>query len=268
MMNLVVTIAVCGLLIAISGCAANRQARPPSAQSAIPSFQTDEPLQLSMAPEREQHRLIDRVKKVSVPPADFEGEGWRPLFNGNDLAGWTEGNFGGGGELEAGEGILVLGMGQPFTGLRYSNEFPVTNYEIALDAMRVMGSDFFCALTVPVADSFCSLIIGGWGGSLVGISSLNGMDASENETTKFLGFENNRWYRVRMRVTPKRLEAWIDQEKVVDVVTSAKLVTVRPGEIEECKPLGLATWQTAAAYREIHFRPVDGPADPPPKSLY
>jgi hypothetical protein len=134
--------------------------------------------------------------------------------------------------------------------------------------MRVMGSDFFCALTVPVADSYCSLIVGGWGGALVGISSLNDMDASENETTKFLEFEKERWYRIRMRVTPKRLEAWIDKNKVVDVVISGKRVSLRPGEIENCRPLGIACWQTAAAIREVRFRRVDGPADPPPKSPY
>ena len=80
-------------------------------------------------------------------------------------------------------------MGDPFTGINWTNDFPKMNYEVALDAMRVMGSDFFCGLTVPVGDTFCSLIVGGWGGSLVGISSLDGMDASENETTKFISFE-------------------------------------------------------------------------------
>ena len=51
-----------------------------------------------------------------------------------------------------------------------TNEIPKINYEVALDAMRVSGSDFFCGLTVPVNDSFCSLIVGGWGGGLGGVS--------------------------------------------------------------------------------------------------
>ena len=108
-------------------------------------------------------------------------------------------------------------MGNPFTGVNWTNDFPKMNYEVAFDAMRVMGSDFFCGLTVPVGESFCSLIVGGWGGTLVGISSLDGMDASENETTKFVSFETGRWYRIRLRVTEKKLQAWIDQEKLVDV---------------------------------------------------
>jgi hypothetical protein len=131
---------------------------------------------------------------------------------------------------------------------------------VALDAMRVMGSDFFCGLTVPVGTNCCSLIVGGWGGSLIGISSLNGMDASENETTKFSNFESGRWYRIRLRVTEKRIQAWIDKEKLMDVDTTDKRISVRPGDIELSQPIGVAAWQTASALREIKFRQVSGPA--------
>lgn len=60
---------------------------------------------------------------------------------------------------------------------------PVMNYELSLEAMRVDGSDFFCGLTFPVGSNFCSFIVGGWGGGVVGLSSLNSEDASQNETT-------------------------------------------------------------------------------------
>ena len=133
------------------------------------------------------------------------------------------------------------------------------NFEVALDAMRVMGSDFFCGLTVPVGTNSCSLIVGGWGGSLIGISSIDGMDASENETTKFSNFESGRWYRIRLRVTEKRIEGWIDKEKLVDVETSKRRISVRPGDIELCMPFGVAAWQTGAAMREIKYRRVSGP---------
>jgi hypothetical protein len=66
-------------------------------------------------------------------------------------------------------------------------------------------------------------------------------------------------------VTRDRLEAWIDQEKLVDVVTTGKRISLRPGEIEESKPFGLASWQTSAALRQIKLRRVDQPADPPKK---
>ena len=205
------------------------------------------------------------VKAASAPSLPFEGEGWKALFDGRSLTGWRETQFAGHGESELRDGMIVLKMGDPFTGINWTNDFPAMNYEIALDAMRVTGSDFFCGLTVPVNDSFCSLIVGGWGGALVGISSLDGMDASENETTKYVTFQQGRWYRIRLRVTQDRIEGWIDQEKLIDVVTAGKRISLRPGEIEESKPFGLACWQTSAALRNIQLRRVSQPADPPKK---
>lgn len=197
---------------------------------------------------------------AAQPPSPLAGEGWQTLFDGRTLAGWRETPFAGHGEVYCQAGAVVLSMGDPFTGINWTNDFPRQNYEVALDAMRVAGSDFFCGLTVPVGTNCCSLIVGGWGGSLVGISSLDGLDASENETTKFSNFESGRWYRIRLRVTEKRIEAWIDKEKLVDVATTDKKIAVRPGDIELSQPFGVAAWQTSAALREIKFRQVSGAA--------
>ena len=157
---------------------------------------------------------------AAQPPAPFEGRGLAgDVRRARAWKGWRETPFAGHGEVHCQAGVIVLSMGDPFTGINWTNEFPKMNYEVALDAMRLMGSDFFCGLTVPVGTNCCSLIVGGWGGSLVGISSLDGMDASENETTKFTSFESGRWYRIRLRVTEKKIEAWIDKDKLVDVDT-------------------------------------------------
>jgi len=193
---------------------------------------------------------------AAKPPAPFEGEGWQPMFDGKTLTGWRETEFAGRGEVQCQNGLMVLNMGDPFTGINWTNEFPKMDYEVALDAMRVTGSEFFRGLTVAVGDSFCSLIGGGWGGSLIGISSLDRMDASENETTKFMNFEQGRWYRIRLRVTEGKIEVWIDKEKLVDVVTTGKKISLRPGDIELSKPFGLASYQTTAALREIRMRSV------------
>ena len=199
---------------------------------------------------------------VTNAPAPFPGEGWESMFDGKTLTGWRETTFAGRGEIECRSGVILMNMGDPFTGLNWTNGFPKMNFEVALDAMRVMGSDFFCGLTVPVGDSFCSLIVGGWGGTLVGISSIDHMDASENETTKYVSFETGRWYRIRLRITENRMEAWIDDKKMADAVTTDRAISLRPGEIELSKPMGVACWQTSAALREIKMRRVAGPADP------
>ncbi len=174
----------------------------------------------------------------------------RVLFDGKTLQGLTVTDFAGRGEVYVEKGLLVLNQGY-MTGVHWTNNPPKTNYEIALEARRVSGNDFFCGLTFPIAGTNVSLIVGGWGGGLVGISSIDGNDASSNDTTKFMAFEKDRWYAIRVRVTPKRLEAWIDKEKVVDTETEGKSFGLRSGPIEESAPLGIATYETQAHLRNI-----------------
>ena len=248
------------------GCSGNRVAPTPNKAPVVVAATT--PASMPAQPAPESPPLRHYKKFAEIPSEPFPGEGWQNLLDGHSLAGWGIVNFAGHGEVEMESGAVVLPMGDPFTGVTYTNPFPKVNYEIALDALRVMGTDFFCGLTVPVGESHCSLILGGWGGSLVGISSLDSMDASENEATKFKQFENGKWYRVRLRVTEKKIEGWIGDEKLIDVVTEGRKIALRPGEIERCAPLGIAAWQTTAMVREIKFRRVDGPDKPPKKQDY
>ena len=199
-------------------------------------------------------------KAANEKPVPLPGEGWQSLFDGKSLAGWRVTQFAGAGDVEIKSGVIVLGTGSPFTGIGWANEIPKMNYEIALDAMRVDGADFFCGLTFPVGDSFCSLICGGWGGAITGLSSFDGMDASENETTKFINFETGRWYRIRLRVTQNKIEVWIDEKKLIDVETTGRKISLRPGDIEMSKPFGITSWQTTGALREIKLRRIENPA--------
>ncbi|NOX55178.1 MAG: DUF1080 domain-containing protein [Planctomycetes bacterium] len=180
---------------------------------------------------------------------------WISLFDGKTLKGWKITDFGGQGEVTVKDGQLILGMGADLTGITWTHpeKLPKIDYEVSLDAMRVDGTDFFCGLTFPVKDSPCTLIVGGWGGGLCGLSSLDGMDASENETSTFMDFKNGRWYHIRLRVTGKRIQAWIDDEKIVDVDITDRKLSVRI-EVELSRPFGIATWQTTAALKNIRIR--------------
>ena len=186
----------------------------------------------------------------SVPTA--ENKDWRTLFDGQTLKGWAITDFGGHGDVKVSDGRIILGNGV-MTGVTWTSDIPRMNYEVELEAMRVDGSDFFCGLTFPVGKDPCSLIVGGWGGSLVGLSSLDGEDASSNETTKFMNFENGRWYKIRLVVKSNKIQAWIDDEKLVDAVTTDRKISIR-FEVELSVPFGIATYSTTGALRNIRVR--------------
>lgn len=175
------------------------------------------------------------------------------LFDGKTLAHWKVTDFGGQGDVYVKQEQIFLEKGNDLTGISWTEPVAPMNYEISLEAMRVNGSDFFCGLTFPVDANCCSLVLGGWGGSVCGISSLDYYDAANNETTRIIDFENGRWYHVRLRVTPAKIEAWLDEEKIVDVSTAGRVIDTRV-EVDQSKPLGIASWQTAAAIRNIRLR--------------
>ncbi|MFT5497601.1 MAG: hypothetical protein ACI9TH_003008 [Kiritimatiellia bacterium] len=177
------------------------------------------------------------------------------LFNGKDLSEWKPIDFGGQGEVSVTDGNLVLGSGEMMTGVVYTAEEPPArmNYEISLEAKRMRGDDIFCGLTFPVGTNCVSLIIGGWGGVVCGISSVNYMDASENETTAVVKFEKDQWYAIKVRVTPGKINFWLDGEELIDLETTDKKLAVRPGDIELCQPLGMCSWQTEGVIRNIQL---------------
>ena len=152
--------------------------------------------------------------------------------------------------------MIVMEKGDRMTGVTYTRgDFPKMDYEVTLEGKRIDGRDFFCTTTFPVGKDHCSLVVGGWGGRLVGLSSLNGMDASENDTRIERGFEKDRWYRFRIRVTEKRIQAWIDADKVIDVDTEDRKISTRIECIPN-HPFGIATWDTVGAVRALRVRPL------------
>lgn len=178
---------------------------------------------------------------------------WKSLFDGSSLQGWRETPFSARGKVRVDNGAIVLEKGL-LTGVTWTREFPKSNYEVRLEAMRVDGHDFFAGITFPVYDSFCSWINGGWGGMVVGLSNLDDMDASENDVSIRRSFESGRWYRLRLRVTEDRIQAWIDDEVVIDAYFATRVVGLRPGEIELSKPFGIASYSTTARLRKLEYR--------------
>lgn len=202
------------------------------------------------------------MSSAAALPGFAAQEGWRELFDGKTLAGWRSSGFEAEGAVKVqpafrdGRGAIVIEQGLTLSGISWTrgSELPRENYEITLEAMRIEGGDFFCGLTIPVGKSACTFIVGGWGGNLVGISSIDDADASENETTTGGNFEDGRWYRIRVRVTEEKIETWIDEERFTDLGWKGKKIWLRPGDIQKSLPLGIATYMTKAAVRDIRIR--------------
>jgi hypothetical protein len=185
--------------------------------------------------------------------ANIEIPGAIRLFDGETLTNWESANFGPQGQVYVSEGAIVLGMGDGPTGITWQDSFPKENYEVTLEARRLMGIDFFCGLTFPVKDDFCSFIVGGWAGPVVGLSTIDGLDASENETKTLMRFNKDEWYKIKLRVTAEKIETWINGEKIVDLPYQGRKIDIRP-EVELSRPFGIATWKTKGAIRNIYLR--------------
>lgn len=180
--------------------------------------------------------------------------GWKDIFDGKALGSWKAVDFGGQGSVEVKDGAIEAGEGVALTGVAWKGDgFPKTNYELALEAMKVDGSDFFLGIAFPVGEKTCSFVAGGWGGGVVGLSSLDGMNASENDTGSAQSFKKNQWYKIRLKVEPEKIQAWIDDKQLVDANIKGREVSIHPA-MEAAGPLGLCNYQTPSRYRAIKWR--------------
>lgn len=175
------------------------------------------------------------------------------LFNGKDLAGWQVSQFGTQGDAYVHDGQILLTWADGCSGITWGGDFPRNDYEVSLDAKRIRGNDFFCSITFPIDSTFCTLIVGGWGNLIVGLSNVDGEDASRNQTNALGVFENNRWYHVRLKVSGTKIGAWIDGEKLVDFDSKGHEIDIR-STMEVATPFGISAWESIAAIKNIRLK--------------
>ena len=195
----------------------------------------------------------NELAELPAPPKPDDG--WLSLFNGKDLSGWEETDYAGRGNVKVQNGELHIENGLVITGVTYTNKtvLPKTNYEIEYEAKKLNGTDFFGLLTFPVGDAHASLVTGGWGGAVTGISSINSMDASENNTTVYLRFNKDHWYKFRLRVTPDNLSVWMTPKEHL-IPLNATVASVVKAYQEDAAKAGqtLTAEQAEAALRAIN----------------
>jgi len=175
------------------------------------------------------------------------------LFDGKTLDGWKITEYGTEGPVLVSDGKIVLNYGDGCTGITWEKDFPKVNYEVTLEAQKTSGNDFFCGITFPVNDEFCSLIVGGWGGAVVGLSSIDSNDAEHNSTRILKKFDKNVWYKIKLQVNGEKIIAWIDNEKLVDFNYAGHRLSLR-AEVQLSKPFGLFTWETTGEIRNIRMK--------------
>lgn len=177
---------------------------------------------------------------------------------------WEPINFGGEGDAFFKDGALNLDYGSPLTGVKYKGDLAdllgesIDHYAITLQAQRVEGTDLFLGLTFPVGkDGHVSLVLGGWGGAITGLSNLDDLNASENKTTQYHAFEDKQWYKVKILVTPQKIQCWLDEKRIVDVQRADHTKYDTHGAVIDTKPLGLFSYGTWGRVKELKVWPLE-----------
>jgi hypothetical protein len=182
----------------------------------------------------------------------FDGINQTSMFDGENLGSWKPSDFWeeGRGKVYVKDGCLILEKGTYMTGVTWTGPVIPMNYEVSFEAMRVEGDDFFCGFTFPVGKDSCSLILGGWGNTVCGLSSIDDKDASLNATTVMRSLDNNRWYKIDLQVVLGSIRAWLDDELLIDIDTTGRKIDIRL-ECIYSQPLGFATYTTTGVIRNI-----------------
>jgi len=190
---------------------------------------------------------------------------WQPLFDGKTMTNWESLDYPGGEESYVTNSVLVIPNGLELSGVVYNGKKPIPtlNYEVRFETKRVNGSDFFGGLTFPVGTNHCTLVVGGWGGGLIGISSIDNLDASENETTEYEAFKNDVWHKIHLKVggekEVERFTLWLDGKEKFEVDVKGRQLAMRAGDIEMSMPFGLSTFMSTAYIRNIEIRDFSKP---------
>jgi len=192
-------------------------------------------------------------KAAQKPLPEILNEDGTLLFNGENLNNWKITEFGTQGPVYVSEGKIVLNYGDGCTGVTWDKDFPKVNYKVTLEARKTSGNDFFCGMTFPVNEEFCSLIVGGWGGPVVGLSCIDGNDAANNETRILKQFEKDIWYKITLEVTEEYITATVDGEQLVHFNYPNHELYVRP-EVNLSRPFGICSWVTTAELRNIQLK--------------
>ena len=179
---------------------------------------------------------------------------WVSMFDGKTLTGWkplTKTKYEEGGPVTVTNNVISMATGFPYSAVQWTNGFLKTNYRLELRAKRTEGNDIFCGILFPVGTNFCSMVLGGWGNCVVGLSCVDYFLAAENETAIGMAFKNDKWYNVKLQVTDMRVQTWVDGEELINLELMGHHISPYPG-LEMFAPLGIFTFESGTAIKDIY----------------
>ena len=203
---------------------------------------------------------VKREPVVNKKNTAAHSQQWQELFDKKSLEGWKRLDLNGqGGEIDLADGVIRFARGNPLTAMVIANKNftpPSSAYEMVLRARKTDGRDFFCALTFPVPEkeTCVTFVAGGWGGGVTGISNIDNLDANRNSTRSVIRYQTGKWYDLKVEVRRDTIRCWVDDRLVVNTIISGKKISMRPGKIEKCQPLGIASFATASEFKSLRIR--------------
>ncbi len=127
------------------------------------------------------------------------------------------------------------------------------DYEFTLEAQKTGGAEGFLVLVRAAGDrEWFWLNLGGWQNQRHGLERHRTSDARQT-TVMTLGdgsIESGRWYRIRIRCEGRQIQAWLDDQRIMDYLDDGSgPLKGRPG---------IGTWSTQAKFRNLKVATLDG----------
>lgn len=126
-----------------------------------------------------------------------------------------------------------------------------SDYEISLEAQKLGGREgFLVFFRVKNERDFYWLNIGGWNNTASAVEKAQRGRRRAVSPFRQTKVEENRWYKIRVRCQGQRIQAWLDDELLLDFADDENPhLTGR---------VGVGTWATKAKFRNIKVTALDG----------
>lgn len=126
-----------------------------------------------------------------------------------------------------------------------------SDYEISLEAQKIGGNEGFLVLfRVKSERDYYWLNIGGWGNTATAVERSIANRRRTISSFRPIRVEQGRWYKIRIRCEGRRIQAWLDDELILDFNDDENAHL--NGKV------GVGTWMTKARFRNIKVTALDG----------